>query len=381
MSEPVAMAERIEPRTERELATALRELDKNRRRLRLCGHDSRPPEDLDGSVAVVSLARLDAITRFHPDDLTISVQAGCPLATLQEAAAEHHLWLPFDPPPASGSARTVGGALAEGAPGALAFSSGEPRDLVLGFTAVLADGMAFKSGARVVKSVAGFDLAKLLVGSRGSLFAVAELHLRLRSRPRASVCLVSAPLGIERGVEILRALRRPPLAFQTLSLLHAGEQQFVVVAEAAGSPAEVAWHQAEIDRQRLQLTVADEPAAAHWRQERLRLAHLVAVPSGACSRGQVQPSKLGALATQLAQLADSELGELAVQGDGRFVAHHADLVSLAAKLAGRAVGRAGPAAPWHGTARDPRAERLATDLCKALDPHGRLFHRNPLAAS
>ena len=139
--------------------------------------------DAPPGAEVVSTTRLDAVSDFNPADLVVTVGAGTPLDRLAGLLAARGAWLPFDPPGAV--SRTVGGALASGSGGPLAAHFGPARDHVLGLTMVAGDGTVLRLGGRVVKNVAGFDLAKLVVGGGGAFGVIAEAHLRLRARPRA----------------------------------------------------------------------------------------------------------------------------------------------------------------------------------------------------
>ena len=137
-----------------------------------------PPTRLD---LVVDLADLDAIVEYNADDLTVTVQAGLPLAALNRHLADHRQFLPLDPP----GGHTVGGIAATGLSGPLRYRYGTMRDLLLGVRFVQADGVVTWGGSKVVKSVTGYDVPKLMVGGLGTLGILAELTLRLHSRPEA----------------------------------------------------------------------------------------------------------------------------------------------------------------------------------------------------
>jgi glycolate dehydrogenase FAD-binding subunit len=139
--------------------------------------------DVPDDVRRISTSRLDTISAFNPADLVVTAGAGAPLDRLAERLAARGVWLALDPPgPLS---RTVGGVLAGGAGGPLAARYGAARDHVLGLVVVAGDGTVVRLGGRVVKNVAGFDLAKLVVGGHGAYGIIAEAHLRLRALPRA----------------------------------------------------------------------------------------------------------------------------------------------------------------------------------------------------
>ncbi len=137
-----------------------------------------PPRRVD---LVVDLRRLDAMVEHNPDDLTISVQAGMTAGALAARLAPHRQTLPLDPP--GWSARTLGGIAATQASGPLRMRYGTMRDLLLGVRFVQADGVLTWGGARVVKSVTGYDVPKLMVGALGTLGVLVELTLRLHPAP------------------------------------------------------------------------------------------------------------------------------------------------------------------------------------------------------
>ena len=137
-----------------------------------------PPRRVD---LIVDLRRLDAIVEHNPDDQTISVQAGMTAGALAARLAPHRQALPLDPP--GWSARTLGGIAATGASGPLRMRYGTMRDLLLGVRFVQADGVLTWGGARVVKSVTGYDIPKMMVGALGTLGVLVELTLRLHPVP------------------------------------------------------------------------------------------------------------------------------------------------------------------------------------------------------
>ena len=144
-----------------------------------------PPSD---SAAVISSAAMTGVLAYNHADGTVAVQAGMPLSALQSTLAEHDQWLAIDPPHVADGA-TIGGLLASGDAGPRRVAYGTMRDLVIGATYVLADGAVGRTGGFVIKNVAGYDMAKLLCGSLGTLAFVAEVVLRVHPRPEASATL------------------------------------------------------------------------------------------------------------------------------------------------------------------------------------------------
>ena len=130
-----------------------------------------------GDIAL-SLARMDAIEEIDPLSATMTVQAGAPLETVQQAAARAGLLFPLDLG-ARGSC-TLGGNLATNAGGNRVIRYGMARDQVLGLEAVLADGSVLDGTRKMVKDNTGYDLRHLMIGSEGTLGVITRAVLRLR---------------------------------------------------------------------------------------------------------------------------------------------------------------------------------------------------------
>jgi glycolate oxidase FAD binding subunit len=140
----------------------------------------RPPARVD---VVLDLSGMNRIVDYSPDDLTASVEAGLTGGALATRLAPQGQFLPLDPPGVA--SRTLGGLVATAAHGPLRARHGSLRDFLLGVRFVQADGVVTWGGARVVKSVTGYDVPKLMVGSLGTLGVLCELTLRLHPRPAA----------------------------------------------------------------------------------------------------------------------------------------------------------------------------------------------------
>ena len=126
---------------------------------------------------LLSTARLDAVVAHRHGDLTATVEAGATLANVNAALARHAQRLPLDPPWPERA--TIGGIVATNDSGPARHHNGAPRDLIIGCSIVLADGRTAKSGGIVVKNVAGYDLARLLTGSFGSLAVITSATFKL----------------------------------------------------------------------------------------------------------------------------------------------------------------------------------------------------------
>jgi glycolate oxidase FAD binding subunit len=141
----------------------------------------------------LSTARLDRIVEHNAGDLTAVLEAGVPLSTAQETFREADQMLALDPPDAGGA--TIGGIVATNDSGPLRARYGGARDLVVGMRVALADGTVAKSGGKVIKNVAGYDLAKLFTGSYGTLGAILEVSVRLHPLPPATATAVGHTLS------------------------------------------------------------------------------------------------------------------------------------------------------------------------------------------
>jgi glycolate oxidase FAD binding subunit len=154
---------------------------------------------------LLSTQALAGIEELDADEGVARVRAGTPVSELREAAHREGLDVPLDPP---ARASTVGGALAAAALGPRCLGYGRARDAVLGLDVVLGSGERTRCGGRVVKNVTGYDLAKLYVGSLGTLAVITHAWLRLRPLPEEVRVLAAPfpakPASIEAALECAR---------------------------------------------------------------------------------------------------------------------------------------------------------------------------------
>ncbi len=128
-----------------------------------------------------NLQSRNRVLELTPADMTVTVESGLTLGALQTELAQHRQWLPIDPPNAG--ALTIHDLLARDLSGPRRFGYGTIREHLIGMKVALADGRVIKSGGKVVKNVAGYDLAKLFIGARGSLGTIVEATFKLRPLP------------------------------------------------------------------------------------------------------------------------------------------------------------------------------------------------------
>ncbi len=147
------------------------------------------------------------ILEHEPGDLTCIVEAGVRLSDLQDVLSVHRQRFSLDPP----GDPTLGECLLDNLSGPLSHRFGTMRDLVIGVSVVLPDGLRASSGGKVVKNVAGYDLGKLFCGSHGRLGAVERLALRLHPLPAAArTAVVDGERWLELHRSHARAERRRP---------------------------------------------------------------------------------------------------------------------------------------------------------------------------
>lgn len=145
---------------------------------------------------VLSMRHIRGIVEHSAGDMILSVKAGTTLADIQRTLAESGQFLPLDA--ANEDEATIGGIIAANVSGPKRLRYGSARDLVTGLRVVHANGRAMRSGAKVVKNVAGYDMNKLYIGSMGTLGVITELHLKCRPIPECeSVMLLGNGAGIE----------------------------------------------------------------------------------------------------------------------------------------------------------------------------------------
>lgn len=181
-------------------------------------HWGYPPRRCD---LIVDMTAMDQVIEHAAGDLVATVQAGVTLERLAEVLGAAGQRLALDPPasrpPGNGADRadsvtagTVGGVLATGVTGPLRFRYGSPRDLLLGITMVRADGTVARAGGKVVKNVAGYDIGRLLAGSRGTLGIITEATFRLHPAPGASATVtVECTAAVEACRLVTTAVESP----------------------------------------------------------------------------------------------------------------------------------------------------------------------------
>lgn len=166
----------------------------------------------------LSARGMTQVAEYEPADLVISVQAGATLADIARAAAPNNQFFALDP--AVSAETSIGSIVAANAAGPLRFAHGTPRDQVLGLEVVTGDGRLLEFGGRVVKNVAGYDIVRLMVGSRGRLGFITRVNLKLKPMPAVDRTAAVGVASYDAAVDIVNAIheaRLDPVALEIVS--------------------------------------------------------------------------------------------------------------------------------------------------------------------
>ncbi len=189
----------------------------------------------------LSTARLNRVLEYEPRDLTISVEAGMPYAELSALLAKNRQMIPLDPPYASSA--TIGGVLAANQAGPRRRLFGTGRDLVIGMQFATLEGKLVQSGGMVVKNVAGLDIAKLMIGSWGTLAAITVVNFKLIPIDKATRTFLqtfpSAADALAERNRILQSVLQPAAVdlLNPVASARIGRSGWILAIGTGGSPA------------------------------------------------------------------------------------------------------------------------------------------------
>jgi glycolate oxidase FAD binding subunit len=327
------------------------------------------------AAATLSMTTLSGIVEYTPGDLTLTAQAGTPLTEIDRATRAEGQWLALDPFGDAGG--TIGATAATASAGPLAHAFGLPRDNVLGLEFVTGAGAVVRGGGRVVKNVAGFDLTRLLVGSWGTLGAITEVTVRLRTLPEVDETVVLPfPAAPESGAALLAALRRAPLAPLALELASPALAARLGVGEGSALLVRLGGNEELVGAQRASLAALGDPIAAPanvWARLRgceppgaavVRLSHLPARVADTWAHALRLVRPFGAA------MVHASVG----RGVARCVVPPAPDAELAAALSdstfdGTRIFERLPADLWPALAPTPVGDHLSRGVRRAYDPH------------
>ena len=166
---------------------------------------------------VIDTSRMSGVLEHAAGDLVARLQAGARMGDVASVLAHAGQEIALDVP---GDA-TVGGVVASGLAGPRRLRYGTPRDLLIGITIVRADGTVAKSGGKVVKNVAGYDLGKLFAGSAGTLGLITEATFRLHPLPPARAYVTTEYVAVSVACDAVAAAANSPLVSSAVELTRA----------------------------------------------------------------------------------------------------------------------------------------------------------------
>jgi glycolate oxidase FAD binding subunit len=211
------MADVYMARDEAELAEFVRGANAGSHTLEVCGFRSKREAGRPiRPSAVVSTAKLSGITLYEPQGLVISAKAGTPLHEVETALSRRNQELAFEPSDlsriygADALAASIGSVAAMNVSGPRRILRGAARDHLLGIRAVNGEGVAIKSGGRVMKNVTGVDLVRGLSGSWGTLAVFTELTFKVLPKAPESRTIVFLGLADEAAVGVMSAAMGTP---------------------------------------------------------------------------------------------------------------------------------------------------------------------------
>lgn len=174
----------LTPKSENEISEILKSAHNEKKRVSIIGSGTK--NGYGGLVEeydyLLSLANYKGIVEHTVGDMTVTVKPGTTFSELQNYLNQHHQMISIDPNWPNHA--TIGGIIAANESGPKRLKYGSARDLVIGLRVVYPDGSVIRTGGKVVKNVAGYDMNKLFVGSMGTLGVISEITLKLRPMPK-----------------------------------------------------------------------------------------------------------------------------------------------------------------------------------------------------
>jgi|HubBroStandDraft_1064217.scaffolds.fasta_scaffold02096_9 glycolate oxidase FAD binding subunit len=270
---PDYFTEVVRPQSPGDLAEALGWGSARHQTIELGGHFSKR---LMGGPAMpsnmtISTSGMRRVLKYEPRDLTISVEAGLSYCDLSRLLAEQHQMIPLDPPFADNA--TIGGIVACNCNGPRRRLYGTARDMVIGMQFATLEGKLVETGGMVVKNVAGLDMGKVMIGSFGTLAAIAVINFKVIPQPPYERTFRFSFAGLEEAVAARDAILKSPLDPAAIDLLNPAAVATVVeekkpvyalAVRAGGNAAAIARYARELATMGAQAVPAGQEAV-FWR--------------------------------------------------------------------------------------------------------------------
>jgi glycolate oxidase FAD binding subunit len=255
----------VTPEKPEALAAALAEAAAKKQTLTLGGRFSKNKMagPINPSAVTIATTGLTRVLSYEPKDLTISVEAGLPWAEFSRLLAENRQMVPLDPPFAA--LATVGGVVAANSSGPRRRLYGTARDLVIGMTFATLEGKLVKCGGMVVKNVAGLDMGKLMIGSFGTLAALAVLNFKLQPMPQVERLFLLSFDSLDTAIAARDKILKSVLQPASLDLLNpmaaaiVGWSGYILAIQAGGNAAVIDRYEREL-REMGNFQISDTPS-------------------------------------------------------------------------------------------------------------------------
>jgi glycolate oxidase FAD binding subunit len=255
--------------------------------------------------ALIHTTHLNGVREYSWQDLTATIGAGTTWFAMQTALAQHGQRVALDP--LFPETATVGGVLSTNDSGLLRMRYGGLRDLVLGMTIVLADGTIARTGGKVVKNVAGYDLPKLLTGSFGTLGIITEATFRLHPLQTHTATFTVRSADIVPLADLMHALVTSTMSLEAMQLRNEPDA-FALDIQFAAVPEALANHEHRLRALATTLSIEASSATSLYSAR----AALFAISNATVLKLTTLPTKLSALIAGFAQLAASGITAQAV---------------------------------------------------------------------
>jgi glycolate oxidase FAD binding subunit len=255
----------VTPENPEALAAALAEAAAKKQTLTLGGRFSKNKMGgpINPSAVTIATTSLHRVLSYEPKDLTISVEAGLPWAEFSRVLAQNRQMVPLDPPFAA--LATVGGVVAANSSGPRRRLYGTARDLVIGMTFATLEGKLVKCGGMVVKNVAGLDMGKLMIGSFGTLAALAVLNFKLQPMPQVERLFLLSFDSLDTAIAARDKILKSVLQPASIDLLNpmaaaiVGWSGYILAIQAGGNPSVIDRYEREL-RELGSFRVSDTPS-------------------------------------------------------------------------------------------------------------------------
>ena len=337
------------------------------------GGGTKPALYFGSEASTLEMTHLQGLIEYQPEEFTFTAWAGSRLTDVEQALTEHGQFLPFDPVLVERGS-TLGGMVASGLSGSGRYRFGGLRDFVLGLKFVDGLGNLVRSGGKVVKNAAGFDLSKFMVGSLGQYGVLVELTFKVFPRPAAYATLKAEYASLANALEVCSRLADLPLELFALDVAP-NDKGCTLLIRLGGQPEILVGRMQRLNaileganvKAREYQEVAGASEAEIWRIAR---EFLWVEPDQTLVKVPLTPRRIAALDEQLTAL--DALRRYCVGGSLAWVAWPGPLSKLDDILAGQ--GLSGLAII--GTVDSPliglrTGDEFARRVKKALDPHGK----------